>query len=396
MLTELKKYPENWQLMTLSETCKEIASGGTPSRTNRKYFGGTIPWVVIKDIKPLITETSEYLTDEGLANSSAKLWPPGTVILSTGATVGKVGIAGIKLCTKQGITGLIPKDFLNNEFLAFYLDAITEELNQKAAGVTIREIYKRELIKIKIPIPPLETQTTIVSIIKKANRISQKRQESMNIAKDLIANIFIKMFGDPEKFPDDFEIENMESCCEKIIDTPHSTVKYFSSGIPVIRTSDIGNGKINFMKTKFTSKEEFEKRKQRISPQMYDVLYTREAPWGNAAIVTRTDFTVGQRMILLRPDKKKTDSRYFTYILNDDYVYKQAKKVVTRTTTEHVNIKDIKKFKIPLPSLEKQNKFGKIVKEIDEMIYKMEILDEKSLSLLNSLQDKVFKGELVR
>ena len=74
--TSFGKYeeiPEGWDPLTLREVCEEIASGGTPSRTKKEYFGGNIPWVVVSDIKPIISQTSEYLTEEGLKNSSAKL-----------------------------------------------------------------------------------------------------------------------------------------------------------------------------------------------------------------------------------------------------------------------------------------------------------------------------------
>jgi len=99
--TQQSDYP----IVALGEVVLEMKDGGTPSRRKPEYFGGDIHWCVVKDIKREIFTTKENLSSLGLNNSSAKLWPENTVIISLGATIGKVGVARIPLATKQGTFG---------------------------------------------------------------------------------------------------------------------------------------------------------------------------------------------------------------------------------------------------------------------------------------------------
>ena len=101
-----EKFPKDWKIKPLGSFIKNIGDGGTPSTSDQSNFGGGIPWIVISDIQREIWKTKTTLSEKGLKKSSSKLWKPQTVILSTGATIGQVGIAKTKLATKQGITGI--------------------------------------------------------------------------------------------------------------------------------------------------------------------------------------------------------------------------------------------------------------------------------------------------
>ncbi len=92
--------PEGWEENKLGTLISNWGDGGTPSRSKEEYFDGDIKWVVIKDIKFNIFDTKEHLSELGLKNSSTKLWKEGSVILSTGASIGHVGIARADMCTK--------------------------------------------------------------------------------------------------------------------------------------------------------------------------------------------------------------------------------------------------------------------------------------------------------
>ncbi len=100
-------YSGKWDLVELGEVVVAMKDGGTPSRSKDEYFGGDIYWAVVKDIVPEIYNTKEKLTENGLKNSSAKIWPVDSVIISLGATIGNVGIAKVPLATKQGLSGII-------------------------------------------------------------------------------------------------------------------------------------------------------------------------------------------------------------------------------------------------------------------------------------------------
>ena len=103
----LNGLPENWEVKKLGDVCF-TTSGGTPSRKNSSYYGGTIPWVKSGELdKGLILDTEEKITEEAIRNSSAKVFPKGTLLIALyGATIGKLAFLGIDAATNQAICGI--------------------------------------------------------------------------------------------------------------------------------------------------------------------------------------------------------------------------------------------------------------------------------------------------
>lgn len=154
--------PEHWQWRKMKEI-GEIYSGGTPDRDNDSYFGGDIPWLRLKDVKTFYVDSSEeYLTEEGLNNSSAQILPEGTVIVSTRATIGEVAVSKCEVTTNQGFKSVKPEDDIP-EFIAYYLLMITDELENMGRTTTYPEVNKTQFSNIEIPIPPLDEQREIVA-----------------------------------------------------------------------------------------------------------------------------------------------------------------------------------------------------------------------------------------
>ena len=154
-----------WEMTNLEDVVIEMKDGGTPPRKHPEYFGGDINWAVVKDIKPEIWTTKETLTAEGLKNSSAKVWPVDSIIISLGASIGHVGIAKRPTATKQGLCGIV----VNREkvlpmFLACVLRNKTDFIRSLSSGVTIKEVRPSKLKTLfSFPLPPLEIQQEIVS-----------------------------------------------------------------------------------------------------------------------------------------------------------------------------------------------------------------------------------------
>lgn len=170
--------PIGWHEIELNSLINEMSDGGTPSRNVEKYFGGDIPWVVIDDIKDEIYSTREYLTEFGFNACSSKLWDVGTIILSTGATIGNVGLLKIKSATKQGICGIDFKKTVNNKYMMYLLKTMKNQLLSNSQGSTIREI-RPSLIKkfiIKVPQNKCE-QDKIVEILSKIDSAILQTEE---------------------------------------------------------------------------------------------------------------------------------------------------------------------------------------------------------------------------
>lgn len=173
----------------------------TPRRQRSEYFGGTIPWATPTDVTALddlpIGETKEKITDLGLRESSARLVPTGTVLMTSRATIGYTAIAQQPMATNQGFANLICSDGLQPECVARWLPTQRDRLIQLAGGTTFKEISKDELKKVCIPVPPLDEQRRIVDVLNRAASIERLRARASSHLRDLIPALFIKMFGDP-------------------------------------------------------------------------------------------------------------------------------------------------------------------------------------------------------
>ncbi len=109
-MMEIGEMPEGWVIRKISDIA-ETSSGGTPSRDKKEYFIGSIPWVKSGELKDnTIYDTEEKITEKGLQNSSAKLFPKGTLLIALyGATVGKTGILGMDATTNQAVCAILSK-----------------------------------------------------------------------------------------------------------------------------------------------------------------------------------------------------------------------------------------------------------------------------------------------
>lgn len=168
----LPEYEKKISLRLGNTDVFEIQSGGTPDSKAPEYWDGDINWITLSDLPSgdYLTEISSSIrkiTQAGLDNSSAKLLPVDTVVVSTRATIGRVGIARVPLATNQGFKNIIVKDKSKvlPEFLALVMRTKGPEMEQLASGATFKEISKSNMGSISIDVPSIEVQTEIINDI---------------------------------------------------------------------------------------------------------------------------------------------------------------------------------------------------------------------------------------
>ena len=149
-----------------------MESGGTPKSTEETYWNGGIHWATLVDLPQTdfitqITRTERTISEAGLSNSSAKVLPIGTVVVSSRATIGRVGIARIPLATNQGFKNIIIRDGTRAlpEFIAYMMKRLAPRMESLATGGTFKEISKSTIASLEIPLPPLAIQQEIVAEI---------------------------------------------------------------------------------------------------------------------------------------------------------------------------------------------------------------------------------------
>ena len=165
-MQELLKPKEGWEVKKLGEVA-DIVGGGTPSTFNSSFWNGDINWFTPSEIgdSKYSFESSRKITNEGLKNSSARLLPVGTILLTSRASIGDASILMIESCTNQGFQSLVVKEENSNEFLYYLILTLKQVILQNASGSTFLEISPTKLKSIEIIIPKSVEQTRIAQIL---------------------------------------------------------------------------------------------------------------------------------------------------------------------------------------------------------------------------------------
>ena len=180
--------PEGWVWTTLGEV-GTWQSGGTPSRSNKTYYGGNIPWLKTGDLNDgLISDIPESITEEAVANSSAKINPTGSVLIAMyGATIGKLGILTFPATTNQACCACIEFNAIIQLYLFYFLLSQRNEFIAKGGGGAQPNISKEIIVNTFIPLPPLSEQQRIVMKIEKwfalIDQIEHDKDELQSIIK---------------------------------------------------------------------------------------------------------------------------------------------------------------------------------------------------------------------
>ena len=180
----------------------------------------------------------------------------------------------------------------------------------------------------------------------------------------------------------------LSDVCEFIVDCPHSTAKDEGEGYPLIRTPNIGKGRLLLEGVHRVSESVYNKRNARAVPQDDDLIFAREAPAGNVAIIKNGEkVCLGQRTVLLRPNKKLVNPDFLAYFLLAPEQQYGLLGTANGATVAHVNIPTIRELKIQLPALEKQNKIAAIITAYDDLIEN----NQKQIKLLEEAAQRLYK-----
>lgn len=161
----------------------------------------------------------------------------------------------------------------------------------------------------------------------------------------------------------------LNDVCEFIIDCPHSTAKDEGKGYPLIRTPNIGKGRLILDGVYRVSDTVYKSRIQRGVPQDGDLIFAREAPAGNVAIITNGEkVCLGQRTVLIRPNKSLVDAKWLVYYLLSPQKQYDLLGTANGATVAHVNLPTIRNLNIKLPDMVIQNKIASILSTYDDLI----------------------------
>jgi len=180
----------------------------------------------------------------------------------------------------------------------------------------------------------------------------------------------------------------LEDVCELIADCPHTTAPDEGKGYPLIRTPNVGKGRLLLEGVHRVSKDIYDKRNMRAIPQKDDIIFAREAPAGNAALIREgQEVCLGQRTVLIRPDCEKVFPEYLVYyLLAPEQQYKLLG-TANGATVAHVNLPVIRKMPIELPDIDVQQKIAGYISIYDDLIEN----NQRQIKLLEEAAQRLYK-----
>ena len=178
-----KTVPKGW-VVTKLDSVGDITGGGTPDSTNPKYWNGDILWAVPTDITKLstnyINDTERKITKLGLKNSSAKILTPGTILITTRATIGKCAITNKTITTNQGFQNITCNNNFDHLYIFYMILYNSNKLLRLSYGTTFLEISKSAIKTVKITMPKLKIeQTKIASILSGVDATIEATQKTI-------------------------------------------------------------------------------------------------------------------------------------------------------------------------------------------------------------------------
>lgn len=398
----LYQLPDGWSWKKLSELAK-TTSGGTPSRSNKDYWGGSIPWVKSGELGDgRVEKNEEFITELGLKNSSAKLFPKESLLLALyGATAGKLGVLTYDATTNQAVCCISQDNqLLERDFLRYYLLSQRKKIIEDSFGGAQPNISQAYVREIDIPTPPITEQRRIVekldALLTRIDTAIEHLQESVTLADSLSKYGLAEIF---DGLKDSYEVVPLSSVVKinSGIALPQLFKNGFSDGdIPFFKVAQMNNHHKNMIEPEITFNEKIAKEhKIKLFPKGSTLIPKR----GGAILTNKKrmlleDASYDSNVMGLKADESK---------ISDDYLFAFMRTIdlanfVDASTIPQINNKHIDQMKIPLASIEQQtdvvSRVNLLVKKVETMNSEIQRQLDYLQALKNSILDSAFKGEL--
>ncbi len=393
-----------WQRKSIDAVC-EVVNGGTPKTGVAEYWDGPHQWITPAEMgkraTPYIDQTERTITNAGLQNSSARLLPAQSVILSSRAPIGHLVINTVPMATNQGCKGLVPRDGLDSKYLYYYLASIVPLLNDLGTGATFKELSGGKLKEIPIPLPSLPEQHRIVAILDEAfdgiATAKANAEQNLQNARALFESHLQRVFTEAWTTG---ELVTLADLATDITDGDHMPPPKAANGVPFITIGNVAKDShtIDFTDTFKVPREYFDSLKPNKKPKLGDVLYTVTGSFGIPVLVKeQQDFCFQRHIGLVRP-KSDFCSEWLYYLLMSPQIVQQANEGATGTAQKTVSLKVLRGFKVPRIPLADQAaaiaKLNSLATETQrlESLYRQKLaaLEELKRSLLH----RAFSGQL--
>ncbi|MCC5853702.1 MAG: restriction endonuclease subunit S [Alkalimonas sp.] len=391
--------PNGWKLSTIEEI-SNVSSGGTPSRKNDSFWNGNIPWVTTAEVQfKVIEDTAEKITEEGLANSSAKLFPVDTILMAMygqGKTRGQVAKLGIEASTNQACAAIILKSGYDVDYYYQFLISQYENIREMANSGGQENLSGGIVKSIQVPIPPYTEQKKIAQILSTwdkaittteqllANSQQQKKalmQQLLTGKKRLLDKNGVRFSGKFKRFHFSGLLEIDRKSLGSKTD-PNLEFDYIS-------LSDVETGTISGVLERHTFKTSPSRARRIVS--LGDILLATVRPnlQGFAKVSEQHEHCIASTGFAVLTPKKGTCGDYVYHYLFGSHITGQINALVVGTNYPAINSSDVSGLCIYCPHYEEQVEIAKVLNSSDELInalqQKLEALKQEKKALMKQL-----------
>jgi type I restriction enzyme S subunit len=402
-----------WHRKQLGDVC-DVVNGGTPKTGMPEYWDGSHLWITPaemgKRLSPFVDDTERKITDLGLRDSSAKMLPVNSVILSSRAPIGHLVINTAPMATNQGCKGLVPGREMQHKFLYYYLSSIVDLLNLLGTGATFKELSGGKLKEVPIPVPPLPEQRRIVGILDEAfdgiatakANAEKNLQNARALFESHLQSVFTKRREEwvERKLGDESLLQMIDGDRGK--NYPQASDFYEEGHCLFMNTKNVRPDGFEFETTMFITKEkDSQLRKGKL--KRHDVVMTTRGTIGNIGLysddIEFENIRINSGMLIFRVNQKQMLPAFLFELLRSHIVKAQIKKHTSGAAQPQLPIKTLVNFTIPVPvSLKMQQSIVTTINKLSAETQRLESIYRQKLialeELKKSLLHQAFSGDL--
>ena len=399
-----------WENATLGDISSLITKGTTPTSIGFKFIETGINFIKVESIDlngNFISSKFASISDQCHESLKRSKLEEGDILFSIAGALGRTALVTDEILpanTNQAIAIIrLKKNVpITNNFVILALTSglTTEQIGKNQGGVAQQNLSLGQLKTFEIPLPPLETQARIVSILDSAfadiERARANAEKNLKNARELFNSYLNKVFTEGG---DGWEHKKILDLSTKLGDGLHGTPKYTNNGeYHFINGNNLSDGYIVIKeKTKSVSKEEYYKHKKNLNDRT--ILVSINGTLGNVAFYRDEKVILGKSACYFNL-KADVNKDFVKFVIQSPVFQSYAMKEATGATIKNVSLKSMRNFKLPVPSLRQQTELVDLFKSINRQTKQLVTTYENKLKSLDelkqSLLQKAFSGELTK
>ncbi len=370
----------------LDEICR-LNMGQSPDSSSYNEIGEGIPF-----FQGNADFGEVFPTVRVWCNAPTKIAYPGDILISVRAPIGALNIADVKCCIGRGLAALtVDESICSKQYLWYAIANKVEELNSKGTGSTFKAISKSILSETEIPLPPLDEQRRIVSILDKVTSLIALRKQQLAKLDELVKARFVEMFGDPVTNPMGWPVHCLSEYIIFLTSGSRGWSKYFTdAGEIFITIKNVKDCKINLNDVQYVTPPQNAEAK-RTKVQEGDLLISITADLGRTGVVSKEIAKCGgyinQHLTCIRLQKEILHPLYTAYYMESEAGKRQFHRKNQAGVKAGLNFDSIKSLTIALPPIEVQNSFVSYVSQIDRQMLTI----RQGLDILKMLQKSMMQ-----